>query len=144
MLVKEVMTSGVECVSPDANLQTAARMMRNLEVGVAPVCGNDNRLAGMITDRDITVRAIAEAKDPENTLVRDVMTEGVLYCYDDQDIAEAARLMKDHQVRRLVALNRDKQLVGILSLGDLAVDGDDEQLVGHALEAVSEPAEVSR
>ena len=108
-------------------------------MGPLPVCGDNDRLVGMITDRDITVRAVAEACDPRTTTVQDVMTPDVVYCFDDQDVQEAARLMKEHQVRRLVVLNRDKRLVGIVSLGDLAVETGDERLAGKTVEQVSLP-----
>ena len=140
MQVSEIMTPGVECTRPDATLREAAQRMRDLDVGPLPVCGNNDRLEGMITDREIVVRALAEGQDPSKTPVRDVMTPGIIYCYDDQDVSEAAQLMEENQVRRLVVLNSDKRLVGIVSLGDLAVDTHDEQLAGHILEAVSEPA----
>ena len=140
MQVKEVMTSGVECITPDATLREAAQKMKELDVGPLPICGIDDRLAGMITDRDITVRAVAAGLNPNTTKARDVMTPNIIYCYEDQDISDAAHMMEQNQIRRLVVLNRDKRLVGILSLGDLAVDTGDEELAGHTLEAVSEPA----
>jgi CBS domain-containing protein len=140
MQVKDVMTSGVECISPDATLREAAQKMKKLVVGPLPICGDDDRLAGMITDRDITLRAVAAGLDPSTAQVRDIMTPNIIYCYEDQDISDAAHMMEQNQIRRLVVLNRDKRLVGILSLGDLAVDTGDEQLAGHILEAVSEPA----
>ena len=139
MQVKEVMTKGAECVRPDDTLQQAASKMRDLDVGPLPVCDND-RLAGMLTDRDITVRAVAEGRDPRSAKVRDAMSEGVLYCFEDDDVAAAARLMKEKQVRRLVVLNHDKRLVGIVSLGDLAVETGDQKLAGQTLERVSQPS----
>src|SRR5438552_4661928 len=108
MKVKDVMTKGAECVGPDASLQEAARKMKDLDVGPLPVCGDNQKLVGMLTDRDIVIRAVAEGKDPRTARVRDAMTEGVCYCFEDDDVAEAARLMKDKQIRRLVVLNRDK------------------------------------
>jgi CBS domain-containing protein len=140
MQVKDVMTSGVECISPNTTLREAAQKMKELDVGPLPICGEDDRLAGMITDRDITVRAVAAGLDPSTAQVRDVMTPNIIYCYEDQDISDAAHMMEQNQIRRLLVLNREKRLVGILSLGDLAVDTGDEQLAGHTLEAVSEPA----
>jgi len=139
MLVRDVMTKGAECVRPANSLVEAAQKMKNLDVGPLPVCGDNDRLVGMITDRDITVRAVAETCDPRTTMVKDVMTPDVVYCFEDQDVQEAARLMKEHQVRRLVVLNRDKRLVGIVSLGDLAVETGDEKLAGKTLEEVSLP-----
>lgn len=139
MLVTNVMTRGAECVHPTDSLQEVAQKMRNMDVGPLPVCGDNDRLVGMITDRDITVRAVADGCDPRSTTVKDVMTPEVVYCFDDQDVQEAARLMKENQIRRLVVLNRDKRLVGIVSLGDLAVETGDEKLVGQTLEEVSLP-----
>jgi CBS domain-containing protein len=140
MQVKEVMTRGVECVQPLDSVAQAAERMRELNVGMLPVCGDHDKLVGMVTDRDITVRATAEASDPRGTRVSDVMTPNVIYCFEHHDVAEAAHLMEDNQIRRLVVLNRDKRLVGIVSLGDLAVKCGDEGLTGEALELVSEPA----
>ena len=112
--------------------------MKSLDVGPLPVCDND-RLVGMVTDRDITVRATAEGDAPTDVRVRDVMTPEVIYCFEDDPVEDAARLMAAKQVRRLVVLNRDKRMVGIVSLGDLAVKTGDEQLAGNALEGISEP-----
>jgi CBS domain-containing protein len=142
MKLRDVMTPGVECVGPDTSIQEAARKMRDLDVGPLPICDND-RLAGMVTDRDITIRAVAEGHDPKECKVRDVMTRDVVYCFDDQDVKEAARLMEEKQIRRLVVLNRDKRMVGIVSLGDLAVDASKRQ-AGEVLQAVSEPAQPRR
>jgi CBS domain-containing protein len=141
--IKEVMTPNVKCTEPTATLRHAAQRMRDLDVGLLPVCEND-RLAGMITDRDITVRAVAAGLDPVEARVRDIMTPKVIYCLEDDDVSEAARLMRENQVRRIVVLNDQKRLTGILSLGDLAVDVGDDMLAGHTLEAVSEPAEPRR
>jgi len=139
MQVSEVMTRGAECVSPDTTLQAAARKMKALDVGPLPICDND-RLTGMLTDRDIVIRAVADGLDPRTAQVRDTMTPGITYCFEDQDVTEAAQLMKDHQIRRLPVLNRDKRLVGIVSLGDLAVGTGNERLAGETLEQVSEPS----
>jgi CBS domain-containing protein len=137
MQVSDVMTRAVECTRPEATLREVAKRMSELEVGPMPVCDHD-RLVGMITDRDITVRAIAEGADPDTTPVRDVMTQGLYYCFDDQEVADAAQEMKDKQVRRLAVLDRNKRLVGIVSLGDMAIVTHDDELVGETLEAVSE------
>jgi CBS domain-containing protein len=117
--------------------------MKELDVGLLPVCEED-RLVGMVTDRDITIRSTSEGLDPWTTPVRDAMTREVIFCFEDQDVAEAARLMKEMQVRRLAVLNREKRLVGIVSLADLAVDAGDEQMAGQTLERVSEPAQTRR
>ncbi len=139
MQLRAIMTPDPECISPDASLQQAASRMRSLDVGPLPVCDHD-RLAGMLTDRDIVIRAVAEGKDPRTTTVRDVMSPEVVYCFEDQDVAEAANLMRERQLRRLLVLNRDKRLVGIVALGDLAVDTDERAVVGAVLQDVSEPS----
>src|SRR5215210_8754906 len=103
MQLKDVMTRDVEMVRPDSTLVEAARKMKDLDIGPIPVC-DDNEILGMVTDRDIATRAVAEGRDPAHTLVRDVMTPDVLYCFEDQDVNEAARLMQQRQVRRLLVL----------------------------------------
>jgi len=140
MQVKDIMTPDVKCADPETTLQEVAAKMRDLDVGAIPVCGHDDRLQGIVTDRDIIVRVVAEGLDCRAVRARDAMTPKVSYCFEDEDIAEAARKMEQSQIRRLVVLNRDKRLVGIVSLGDLAVDTGDERLVGEALECISEPA----
>jgi len=137
------MTRNVECIHPDASLQEAAARMKSLNVGPLPVCIN-NRLVGMLTDRDITVRATAAGEDPRAFRVRDVMTHEIFFCFEDHLVGEAAQLMEEKQVRRLVVLDQDQQLVGIVSLGDLAVQTGDEELAGEALEAVSQPSRPTR
>jgi CBS domain-containing protein len=139
MKVKDAMTRGTECLAPDATLQTAAQRMRELNVGSMPICDND-RLAGVITDRDITIRATADGCDPKTTRIREAMTPQIVYCYEDQDVQEAARLMEEKQIRRLVILNRDKRLVGIVSLGDLATKTGSETRPGETLKRVSQPS----
>ena len=142
MFVHEVMTRNVECIQPEAGLMQAAQKMKELDVGPLPVC-EDGRLVGMVTDRDITVRATAESLPPGLGRVRDVMTPEVICCFEDQDVNEAAQLMKANQVRRIVVLDRNKHLVGIVSLGDLAVDTRNEEMAGatpgSGLRAVGTP-----
>jgi CBS domain-containing protein len=138
MRVSEVMTQSVECTRPDATLQEAAARMKSLDVGPLPVCDND-RLVGIVTDRDITVRATAQGDVPGDVRVRDVMTPGVVYCFEDAPVEDVARLMQEKQIRRILVLNHDKRLTGIVSLGDLAVETGNEQLTGKALEGISEP-----
>jgi CBS domain-containing protein len=144
MKVKDVMTEGVECLQPTDSIAQAAEKMRDLDVGSLPVCGDQDKLVGIVTDRDITIRSTARAGDPHTTPVSAVMTPDIVFCFDDQDATEAAELMEARQIRRLVVLNRNKRLVGIVSLGDLAVRVADDQLSGEALERVSEPAEAVR
>jgi CBS domain-containing protein len=143
MQVKEIMTPAVEVITPDSSVQEAAEKMKQLDVGPLPVCEH-GRLVGMITDRDITVRSVAEGYDPWTTQVRDAMTPEVIYCFENQDVAEAARLMEAKQVRRLPVLNRERRLVGVVALADLAVKVADEQVTAETVERVSEPAEPNR
>jgi CBS domain-containing protein len=136
MKVSDVMTSNVRLVSPDETISEAARLMADVDAGVMPV-GENDRLVGMITDRDIAVRAIAKGLGPD-TKIRDVMTDDVCYCFEDEDVDHVASNMADLQVRRLPVVNRQKRLVGIVSLGDIAVmDGPDA--AGEALCGISEP-----
>ena len=134
MNVSEVMTRDVKITSPDESLQKAAKMMEHNDFGILPV-GEHDRLVGMLTDRDITTRAVARGISPKSK-VRDVMTSAVKYVYEDESVQDAARNMSQLQVRRLPVLNRDKRLVGIVSLGDLANRRDDA--AGVALRGVSQ------
>ncbi len=143
MQLKDVMTRDVEVVHPDATLQEAARMMKALDVGPLPVCDGE-RVVGMLTDRDITVRATAEGRDPTTTKVREAMTPEVVSVREDQDVEEAARLMRERQLRRLLVMGPDGHVVGIVALGDLAVETGDERRVGEVLEGISEPSEPER
>jgi CBS domain-containing protein len=143
MKLKDVMTGNVEVVAPDTPLEEAARKMRELDVGVLPVCDGE-RLVGMLSDRDLTIRATAEGRDPKTTPVRESMTPEVVYLFEDQEISEAEQLMSEKQIRRLTILNRDKRLVGIVSLGDLATKTDKTRAIGKTLEQVSEPNEQSK
>lgn len=143
MKVSEVMTRNAECIEPEASLKKAAERMKALDVGSLPVCDHD-RLVGVLTDRDITIRCVADGRDPRADHVRDAMTPQVYYCFEDNDVTEAAELMRDKQVRRLPVLDHDKRMVGIVALGDLAVETGAEQLAGHALEGISEPSSPQR
>lgn len=142
MQVRELMTANPDIAAPEISVEQAARQMKDLNVGALPVCQND-RLVGMITDRDIAVRTVASGADPKNTPVRDSMTPDLAYCYEEQSVEEAAELMKQQQVRRLPVLSQDKRLVGMLSLGDVAVEAD-SVIAGETLESVSSPAEPAR
>jgi len=139
MQVKEVMTRGARCARPSDSLKSAAATMKDNDIGLLPVCGDEDRLVGMLTDRDITVRATAEGVDPSMIQVADVMTPDVVYCQEDWDVREAARVMQQRQVRRLVVLDRDMRLTGVVSLGDLATETGGEGLAGRTLEEVSRP-----
>jgi len=136
MRVSEVMTSGVRVVGPEQTISEAARLMAEIDAGALPV-GEEDRLVGMITDRDIAVRAVAEQKPP-TTKVREVMSQEVLYCFDDQEIDDVAQNMSDVKVRRLPVVNREKRLVGIVSIGDLA-KGDNAASTGQAVADITAP-----
>jgi CBS domain-containing protein len=136
MKVSEVMTRDVQLIEATQTIRDAAKLMAEMDAGIMPVREGD-RLVGMITDRDITVRAVAEGKGPD-TSIREVMTEDVKYCYEDDDTQDAARNMADIQVRRLPVLTRDKRLVGIISLGDMAVS-DEPGKAGEAVTGISQP-----
>jgi len=110
MKLKEIMTQDVEVIHPDDSLQTAAQKMRDRDIGFLPVCDGD-RLIGVVSDRDMIVRVIAEGRDPAAMMGRSLGTAPVIYCFEDQDVDEAARIMQENQIRRLVILNRDKRLV---------------------------------
>src|SRR5262245_20979872 len=139
MKISEILTPNPQCISPETTLAAAAQKMKSLDVGMLPICEND-RLVGTITDRDITIRSIASGADPNTATVRDAMTREIIYCFEDGDVEDAAELMEQKQVRRLPVLSRSKRLIGIVSLGDLAVRTQREKLAGEVLERVSEPA----
>ena len=136
MKVSDAMSRDVQVASPTQTIRDAAKMMAKIDAGVLPV-GENDRLIGMITDRDITIRAVAEGKAP-TTKVRDVMSDEVLYCFDDQDLDEVAQNMSDTKVRRLPVVNRQKRLVGIISLADLARN-EDAGTTGQTVSHISEP-----
>ncbi len=141
MKIQQIMTKPVHFIPPTCTLRDAARKMRDLNVGALPV-GENDRLLGMLTDRDIAIKGTAEGLNPETTDVRALVSSPIIYCYEDQDVEEAARLMEVKQIRRLVVLNRQKRLVGILSLGDIATRTGNEALSGEALEKISEPQKI--
>lgn len=141
MKISDIMTRNVRVVSPDRTVQEAARLMDEMNVGVLPVC-DGRRLRGMITDRDITVRATAAGLPPDTTRVRDIMTDNVWWCFADDDVGHIVQLMSDHQIRRLPVIDRDKHLIGIVALGDLATDTGDE--ASQALTRISTPSEPDR
>ncbi len=136
--IADIMTRDVMSVSPHDNLRQAAQMMDELNVGALPVCENE-RLIGMITDRDITVRATSVGQDPEATSVADIMTDKVRYCFEDQEVYEVMGQMADAQIRRVPVVSRDDhKLIGIVSLGDVATKHSAE--VDYTLEKISSPS----
>lgn len=136
MRVSEVMTRDVCLANPHQTIADAARLMSENDLGVLPV-GDNDRLVGMITDRDIAIRAIAQGKGPD-TRVDEVMSHEVKYCFEDEDIDHLCQNMGDIQLRRLPVLNRDKRLVGIVSLADIA-NKEDPGHAGDAYAQISEP-----
>ena len=143
MRVSEAMTREVRVANPGQSIREVAKIMAEIDAGAMPV-GDNDRLVGVVTDRDITIRCVADGHDPRTDHVSDAMTPEVFYCFDDNDVTDAAELMRDKQVRRLPVLNHDKKMVGIVALGDLAVENGNEQLAGHALEGISAPSSPMR
>jgi CBS domain-containing protein len=138
MKLSEIMTRDVVIMQPDDSLHSAAKKMRDRNIGFLPVCDGED-LLGVISDRDITIRALADGMDIAVMLGRDLMTTPAIYCFEDQDVEEAAKIMADNQIRRLVVLSRDdKHVVGVVSLGDLARKSTND-LSNEVLQKVSEP-----
>lgn len=138
MKVKEIMTKEVQILHPDDSWKEAAQKMRVRNVGFLPVFDSD-RLVGVLTDRDIVLRSTAEGTNPNTSIGRDWITSPVVYCFDDQDVEEAAKLMEEHQVRRVAVLSRDdERLAGVVSLGDIATNST-KKTSAEVLEKVSEP-----
>lgn len=137
MQIQDVMTADVSFVRPDTPILEIARKMREDDIGSTPVVEND-RLVGMVTDRDIVVRAIADGGDLSAMTARDAMSPGVLYCFADETVEAVLENMGDQQIRRLPVVNREKRLVGIVSLGDLALSGK-RRAAGEALKDISQP-----
>lgn len=140
MKVSDVMTPHATTVKLDTTVQEAANMMKSHDIGSLPVT-DDEKIKGMLTDRDIVTRCIAAGKDPNTTPARDVMTEHIKYVFEDQDVNEAAQSMGDQQIRRMVVLNRDMRLVGFVSMGDICNKGDDKQIAADLAKSCSEPTE---
>jgi CBS domain-containing protein len=122
MLVKDVMTAKVEWIQPNLTIKEVARLMKDKNIGCVPV-GENDRVIGMITDRDLVERGTAEGADPETATARQVMSKGITWCFDDQTLDEAAQLMDERQIHHLPVMNRDKRMIGIVCLADLALKG---------------------
>lgn len=143
MELRDIMTKNVHVVSPTLTLREAAQKMRDLDTGILPVC-DEQAIIGMITDRDIVVRSVADGKNPTESAVTDAMSTDVVCMYEDDDVEDAAQVMEEKQIRRLVVLNRNQELAGIVSLGDLSREVGDEELSGEVLKNVSEPGGASQ
>lgn len=143
MQVKEIMTRHIEMVNATESVLDAAKKMKSLDVGVLPV-KEGNKIIGMITDRDIVIRALAEDKSGGTTLVKDIMSSEIQRCSSEDSVESAAAVMKEKQLRRLLVLDPDNTPVGIISLGDIAAKSHEEQLAGETLEEISKPAGSAR
>jgi CBS domain-containing protein len=141
MQVQEIMSHHVELIDPNATVRDVARKMRAEDIGALPI-GENDRLIGMVTDRDIVMRAVAEDKNGGKVTAREVMSEGIFWCFEDEDVERAAELMAEHQVRRLPVVNRDKRLVGMIALADLGRSGN--KAAGKTLGAITEPTGTPR
>jgi len=139
MKVQEIMSRSVECIAPDAPISKAAEKMRDLDIGFLLICEND-RLVGTVTDRDITVRSVAQGRDPRLAPVREIMTQQVFHCYDDDDVEHVGQYMKEKEVRRMVILDRRQKLAGIVSIGDLAKASGEHALAGETLGHIADAA----
>jgi len=139
MKVSEIMTSGVETISSGAMASDAARKMKSFGIGSLPVV-KENRIVGVISGQDIIFRCIAEDRNPQKTPISEVMTTELACCSEDENIEEAARIMEDRQIHRLLVLDSNNNPAGVLSLGDLAVKTHNEHLAWEVLESISEPA----
>jgi CBS domain-containing protein len=137
MKIREIMTTNVECVSPETSITDLAQKMKTLDVGFLGLCEND-RLVGTVTDRDIVIRGIASERDIRNVTAREIMTHDVFWCYEDDDVKDVAEKMREKDVRRMLILNRDKRLVGVVSIGDIAKVEEGES--GKTLRDISEAA----
>ena len=134
--LKDVMSRDVKLVTPETTIREAAQQMRDGDFGMLPVAEND-RMIGAISDRDIAIRAIADDKGPTTT-VREIMSEGICWAYEDESVEQAAKIMSERQVRRLPVVSREKRLVGIVALGDFAVDSSEIEPAAEALSGISQ------
>jgi CBS domain-containing protein len=141
--LRDIMTRNVEIIAPKATVQEAAKKMQDLNVGALPVCDGD-RLTGMITDRDLVMRILAEGRNPKTVTVSDAISKDVVFCFEDDGVEKASQLMAQHQIRRLPVMSSTKRLVGIVTLGDLAVHGKNPEASGDVLQQVSIPAHPTR
>jgi len=137
MQAKEIMTRNVECIAPETPIEDAAKRMKSLDVGFLPVCEND-RLVGVVTDRDVVLRVVAEGKKSSECLARDIMTEEVCWCYEDLTVEEVADFMAKKEVRRVLILNRDKRLTGVISIGDLSQARGEQLKAGETMKEISQ------
>jgi CBS domain-containing protein len=139
MKVSEIMSRNVECIQSGTSIKEAAKKMRALDVGFLPVSDGDKPV-GTLTDRDITIRHVADGQNPYRVKARDIMTPNIFYCYQDQDVEEVAKFMQDHEVRRVLIYDRREHLAGVVSLGDLSKAAGEQGLAGETLKDIAEAA----
>src|SRR5499426_2210791 len=139
MKIQKLMSQSVQYIEPTTPIAKAAEKMRELDIGFLPICDND-RLVGTITDRDITIRSVAQGRDPRLAPVEEIMTPSVFYCYGDDDLEHVAKYMQEKEVRRMLILDRQKRLAGVVSLGDIARASGEKQLAGETLGEIAEAA----
>ena len=139
MKVQEIMSQNVECIEPETLIAKAAEKMRERDIGFLPICESD-RLIGTVTDRDITIRSVAEGRDPRLAPVREIMTQSVFYSYDDDDVERVGKYMQERDVHRMLILNRQKRLVGVITIGDIAKASGAKELAGETLGDIAEAA----
>jgi CBS domain-containing protein len=139
MKIQEIMSRNVQCIAPTTPIAKAAERMRERDIGFLAICDND-RLVGTITDRDITIRSVAQGRDPRLAPVEEIMTPAVFYSYEEDDLEHVAKYMQEKEVRRMLILDRQKRLVGVVSLGDIARASGEKQLAGETLGEIAEAA----
>ncbi len=136
MKAKDIMSRNPEILSPEMTLQEAAEKMKKQDFGFMPI-GENDRLIGAVTDRDIVIRGVASGKDSKKVTIRDIMTDKIQYCFENDSIDKIAEMMSKLQIRRLAVLNENKRIVGIISIGDVATKSNDNNLSGKVTAAVS-------
>ncbi|HEY2384431.1 MAG TPA: CBS domain-containing protein [Terriglobia bacterium] len=139
MKISELMTRNVKCISPSLPISIASEMMRDDDIGFLPVCEHD-KVVGTVTDRDITIRSVAQGRDPRLAPVNEIMSVTVFHCYEDEDVETVAQAMQDDAVRRMLIFDRNEQLAGVVSLGDIAKISSDPTLAGETLGEIADAA----
>src|SRR5262245_55330216 len=137
MKIQELMSRNVQCIEPTTPIAKAAEKMRELDIGFLAICDND-RLVGTITDRDITIRSVAQGRDPRLAPVEEIMTPSAFYCFEDDDVDHVAKYMQEKEVRRMLILTRQKRLVGVVSIGDITKAVGEEKLTSETLGEIAE------
>jgi len=140
MQVHEKVTRNLITIAPEASIQDAAKLMAEYDIGELPVCAERNNVVGVVTDRDITVRATAKDLDPHQSRVESIMTRDLVWCHENWSLEDAAKLMKQHQIRRIFVRNDNNDFIGVIALGDLAASDQTEKLAEEILHDVSQPS----